>query len=118
MTYRSNDNAPVTKKEIFGWAMYDFANSSYTTVVVTYIYSAFFVSHIVPAESGLRDTYWSIAIAISTVLSVVLAPLLGALADLSGSKKRFLVVLTAMSVVFTASLFFVNPGQIWLGITF
>ncbi len=109
---------PVKKREIFGWAMYDFANSSYTTVVITYIYSAFFVSHIVPAESGLRDTYWALAITISTVLSVLLAPFLGAMADLSGTKKRFLIVLTTISVVFTASLFFVAPGQVWLGIAF
>lgn len=118
MTNSKNKPDSISKKEIFGWAMYDFANSSYTTVVITYIYSAFFVSHIVPAESGLRDTYWSIAIGISTILSVVLAPFLGSLADLSGNKKRFLMVLTAMSVVFTSSLFFVNPGQVWLGITF
>lgn len=118
MTNSKNKPDSISKKEIFGWAMYDFANSSYTTVVITYIYSAFFVSHIVPAESGMRDTYWSIAIGISTILSVVLAPFLGSLADLSGNKKRFLMILTAMSVVFTSSLFFVNPGQVWLGITF
>ncbi len=117
MTQKIVQNEPVSKREIFGWAMYDFANSSYTTVVITYIYSAFFVSHIVPEDSALRDTYWSAAIVISTLLSVILAPVLGAMADLTGNKKIFLAVLTAISVTFTASLFFVNPGQVWLGIS-
>lgn len=97
--------------------MYDFANSSYTTVVITYIYSAFFISHIVPQSSHMRDTYWAIAIIISTLLSVVLSPILGAMSDLSGHKKRYLTWLTAISVIFTAALFFVEPGQVWFGIT-
>ena len=114
----TNNSSPASKREIVGWAMYDFANSSYTTVVITYIYSAFFVSHIVPADSPLRDSYWSIAIALSTLLSVLLAPVLGALADRSGRKKKYLSVLTLVSVVFTGALFFIDPGEVWLGIAF
>jgi len=113
----NNKTSPVKKREIFGWAMYDFANSSYTTVVITYIYSAFFVSHIVPQSSQMRDSYWAIAIVISTLLSVILAPILGAMSDLSNHKKKYLTWLTTISVVFTAGLFFVEPGQIWFGIT-
>jgi UMF1 family MFS transporter len=110
-------NSTVKKREVFGWAMYDFANSSYTTVVITFIYSAFFISQIVPADSQMRDSYWSITIIVSTLLSVILAPFLGAFADYSGNKKKQLAVLTAISVFFTGSLFFVNPGEISLGIT-
>jgi len=112
-----NESQTIQKKEVFGWAMYDFANSSYTTVVITYIYSAFFISTIIPKESALQDTYWSIAIAISTLLSVILAPILGSMADINGKKKKYLFFLTIVSVTFTASLFFVEPGQVWLGIT-
>ena len=117
MISASKNSNKVSRREIFGWAMYDFANSSYTTVVITYIYSAFFISQIVPASSGLRDSYWAIAIVISTLLSVVLAPVLGAMADLSGRKKRYLTALTLISVLFTSGLFFVDPGEIWLGIS-
>ena len=117
MMSNPDNSEQIKKREIWGWAMYDFANSSYTTVVITYIYSAFFVSQIVPEASGLRDTYWSVAIVISTLLSVLLSPLLGAMADLSGQKKKYLFGLTLVSVVFTASLFFVDPGEVWLGIS-
>lgn len=105
------------KRQVFGWAMYDFANSSYTTVVITFIYSAFFISQIVPADSQMRDTYWSIVIVVSTLLSVILAPILGVFADYRGNKKKQLSVLTTISVVFTASLYFVDPGEIALGIS-
>jgi len=116
MVANINNNLPIQKREIFGWAMYDFANSSYTTVVITYIYSAFFISTIIPKDSILQDTYWSIAIAASTILSVLLSPILGAMADINGKKKKYLLWLTTVSVIFTASLFFVEPGQVWLGI--
>ncbi|NOT09180.1 MAG: MFS transporter [Gemmatimonadales bacterium] len=108
-----NVSPPVTKKEIFGWAMFDFANSSYTTVVITVVYSAFFVGHIVPPGSGMRDSYWSIAILLSTVVALVLSPLAGAICDYSGKKKRYLFYSTAVCALATASLAFVGPGGIW-----
>ena len=89
---------PVEKKEIFGWAMFDFANSSYTTVVITVVYSGFFVGYIVPPGSAIRDSYWSIAIILSTVLALVLSPLAGAICDLSGRKKRYLLGTTLATV--------------------
>lgn len=104
---------PVTKREIFGWAMFDFANSSYTTVVVTVVYSAFFVGFIVPPGSAVRDSYWSIAIILSTVLALVLSPLAGAICDLSGRKKTYLFATTVICAVATAALALVGPGSIW-----
>src|SRR5688500_688655 len=82
---------PVTKREIFGWAMFDFANSCYTTVVITAVYSAFFVAHIVPPGARARDSYWSTAIIISMALMLVLSPLAGAIIDKSGKKKAYLI---------------------------
>lgn len=104
---------PVKKREIFGWAMFDFANSSYTTVVITVVYSAFFVGFIVPPGSAVRDSYWSIAIILSTVLALVLSPLAGAICDLSGRKKTYLFATTLVCAVATASLAFVGPGGVW-----
>lgn len=109
----------VRKREIFGWAMYDFANSSYTTVVITFVYSAFFVSMIVPPElAHLKNTFWAASIAISTAIAIVLAPLVGILCDYSGRKKRYLAWCTWLSVLGTGGLYFVGPGDITLGIIF
>ncbi len=107
---------PVRKREIFGWAMYDFANSSYTTVVISVIYSSFFVDYIVPAESGARDTYWAIAIIASTVLALLLSPFVGAICDYGGGKKKWLALTTVVCAGSTLGLFFVEPGDLWLAV--
>ncbi len=107
---------PVTKKEVFGWAMFDFANSSYTTVVITVLYSKFFVGHIVPADSAVRQSYWSLAIILSTVIALVLSPLAGAICDYSGKKKRYLLLTAITCSLTTAFLAFVEPGGIWAAI--
>lgn len=108
--------APVRKREIFGWAMFDFANSSYTTVVISVVYSAFFVGYIVPQGSAARDSYWSLAMTLSTVLALVLSPLAGAICDYSGRKKTYLVITAAVCAVGTIALALAGPGQVALAI--
>lgn len=107
---------PGSKREIFGWAMYDVANQAYTTVVISFIYSAFFVSYIVPEDSALRDTYWSIALIGSMVMAIILSPIVGHKIDQGTRKKTLLAWSTAICVVFTSALWFVAPGYVWLGI--
>ena len=107
---------PVRRREIFGWAMYDFANSSYTTVVISLLYSGFFTAHIVPAGSELRDTYWSIAMVGSTLLAIALSPLVGAICDFGGHKKRHLATATVACALSTMALYVVDPGEVWLAI--
>lgn len=108
--------APVKKREIFGWAMYDFANSSYTTVVISIVYAAFFTTHIVPAESTTRDSYWAMGIVASTIIAIILSPLVGAICDYTGRKKRYLMYSTLTCAASTMALFFVQPGDIGLAI--
>ncbi|TGG91646.1 MFS transporter [Natronospirillum operosum] len=107
---------PGSKREIFGWAMYDVANQAYTTVVISFIYSAFFVSYIVPEDSRLQDTYWSIALIGSMLMAMVLSPIVGQRIDQGASKKRLLAWSTAFCVLFTCCLWFVAPGYVWLGV--
>lgn len=114
-----HENTQLNKKSVFGWAMYDFANSSYTTVVITFIYSAFFIAHIVPEElAHMRNSLWAVAITISTIISIFAAPFVGVICDLSGNKKGYLAACTFGSVFATACLYFVGPGNIALGLTF
>ena len=106
------------KKELFGWAMFDFANSSYTTVIITVVFSVIFPKIIVgDAESGYRmgNLLWSVALSVSYILVVVTAPILGAIMDHSASKKRFLFYSYVLVVLATASLYFVQPGMVLLG---
>ncbi len=106
----------ASNKEIFGWSMFDFANSSYTTVIITVVFSIIFPRLIVGDGPDYREgnLYWSIAIATSYFIVLLLAPILGAITDYTASKKKFLLGSCLVTVVFTALLYFVQPGMIGL----
>ena len=70
-------------KAIIGWCFYDFANSSFTTIVVTFIYSAFFADFIV-GNSSLGQVYWGNAVTICAIIIALLSPIMGAVADQGG----------------------------------
>lgn len=101
---------PVTKREIFGWCMYDVADSAFTTVIVTAVFALYF-EKIVTGDPHWSDLWWGRAASISEIIVAVAAPILGAIADFSGSRKKFLGVCAATIVVFTAALWFVGPGM-------
>ncbi len=101
----------ASKKEIFGWVMFDFANSSFTTVIITVVFSAYFVSHVV-GDEVLGVKYWGWGLAASNMMILLLGPVVGAVADYSGTKKRFLFISWLLCVVFTALLFFIGEGDV------
>lgn len=101
----------INRKTIFGWALYDFANSAFTTLVVTFVYSAYFTSSI--ASDEINGTqWWSLGITLSALIVAVLSPVLGALADAGGHRKAYLITTTWLSVVGTALLFFPKAGDV------
>ncbi|MEQ1778812.1 MAG: MFS transporter, partial [Nitrosomonas sp.] len=115
MSITSPKPDPATRRERFAWCMYDFANSGYTTVILTAIFNAYFVG-VVAADSGNGHAtlLWTLTIAAANGLVLISAPIVGAIADGSGAKKRFLVATTLGCVVFTALLSFVGPGDVTL----
>jgi len=94
--------------------MFDFANSAYTTIIVTVAFSIYFTKLVAPGANA--DWWWSVAVAVSNLIVLVLAPILGAIADGSGRKKPFLVSMWLLCVLGTAGLYFVTPGALVLGI--
>jgi len=106
----------VTRKELWAWYLYDFGNSAYAAVVLLAIYSAYFKEQIVGGAEGTR--LWGISTGIAMLVVAVTSPILGSIADVSGSKKRFLLFYTALVCVFTALLFFTGPGDIFIGMLF
>ena len=104
-------NPGVRRREVFGWAMYDFANSGYTTVVLTAVFNAYFVGA-VAGGAEWATLAWTLALAASSALVMLTMPVLGALADLHAMKKRLLVATTAGCVVATAALATVQPGDV------
>jgi UMF1 family MFS transporter len=111
----SSLNPGVRKREVFGWAMYDFANSGYTTVVMTAVFNAYFVG-VVAANASWATLAWTSALALSSAVVMLTMPSLGALADLRAIKLRLLAFSTAGCVLFTALLALAGPGDLWLAI--
>jgi MFS transporter, UMF1 family len=107
--------ANVTRREVWAWAMYDFANSGYTTVVITAIFNAYFVA-VIAGNAPWATFAWTLSLAISYALIMFIAPLIGAYADAYAAKKKLLAVTTAGCVIFTALLYFADAGSLWLAI--
>ncbi|MGH6626361.1 MAG: MFS transporter [Burkholderiaceae bacterium] len=106
-------NPGVRKREVFGWAMYDFANSGYTTVVITAVFAAYFVGGI--AQGAQWATFaWTAALSVSYAIVMLTMPSLGAYADLRAAKKRLLMLVTGGCVVATAALALAGPGSVAL----
>lgn len=92
------------------WCLYDWANSAFTTLVVTFVYATYFTQTF--AENADRGTVlWSRGITISSLVIAFVSPVLGAMADRSGLRRRFLVAATLVSVGATAWLAFIVPGS-------
>jgi UMF1 family MFS transporter len=100
------------KKERWAWYLYDFGNSAYAGVVLLAVYSAYFKGQVV---GGARGSWlWGLSIGIAILIS----PILGTIADFSGSKKKLLFIFTSINIVFTALLFFVEAGDVFIGMLF
>ena len=110
-------NPGVAKREVFGWAMYDFANSGYTTVVLTAVFNAYFVAA-VAGNAPWATFAWTAALSVSYALVMLVGPIVGAWADAHAAKKRLLFFTTALCVASTAALAGSSPGAVWWAVTF
>lgn len=104
---------PVRRREIFGWCCYDFANSAFITVVITVVYGPYFTGVVAAGWAG-ANTLWSVILAASQVVVMVFGPALGVLADVTGSKKKFLLSMMWVCSAATAALWLTGPGTVAL----
>ena len=112
---RATDRGDARPLEIWAWAMYDFANSGYTTVVITAIFNAYFVA-VVAADAPWATFAWTAALSASYALVILTAPVIGAYADLRANKKRLLAASTVGCALATAALALAGPGDIAIAV--
>jgi UMF1 family MFS transporter len=105
-----SSNPNQNRRAIFSWCMYDFANSPFTTLVVTFIYSTYFTRAIAGNEI-IGTALWSKGVTLSAIMVALLSPVMGALADKGGFRKLFLFITTVIAAVGSAVLFKFQPGQ-------
>ena len=104
------------RREVVSWSLYDFANQPFTTIIVTFIYSAFFVNIIAVNERN-GDAMWGFAIAITAIVVSILSPILGALADKGGYRKFFLMFFTWVCALCSILLYFPKEGDVYLALS-
>ncbi|WP_371321201.1 MFS transporter [Achromobacter seleniivolatilans] len=108
-------NPGVAKREVWAWAMYDFANSGYTTVILTAVFSTYFVG-VVAGRAPWATLAWTAALSLSYLIIMLTMPTLGARADARGSKRRLLYTSTIGCVAATLVLTQAGPGDVWLAL--
>jgi UMF1 family MFS transporter len=109
--------SPPSRLELWAWCLYDFANSSFTTLIVTVAYSIYFVRVVAGGlPDGMAERLWFWGYSLSMLIAAVLAPTLGAVADVRAAKRPFLIGSTLVCVVSTALLATVHAGEIVKGL--
>ena len=100
------------RKAINSWAMYDWANSAFVTTVMAAVLPVYY-SKVAGAtlQPHIATAYWGYTTTIALLIVAFLSPILGAIADFSGIKKKFLAYFAAMGIVGTALLYFVSTGD-------
>ncbi len=111
---KSDSEVKLHKRAITAWTMYDWGNSAFATTIMAAVlpvyYSTVAAAHLAP---NLATAYWGYTSSISALLAAVISPILGAVADFRGSKKRFLTIFMLIGVTATALLYLIQTGD-WL----
>lgn len=103
----------ASRKTIFSWGFFDFANTGFYVIIITLIFPIYFKKQL----AGGDESIWTRTIAVSMLLTAMLSPLLGSIADATSKKKFFLAVFTISCIVATAGLYFMTgPALLWLAI--
>ena len=110
-------SSKASSRTIFGWGMFDFANQAFTLLIITVIFGDLYTRVIVAdgPDYRLGNLLWSLALALSYLMVVLFAPLLGALADYAASRKRLLFISYLATVAASFALVVIEPGMVWLG---
>ena len=100
-------------KKIINFAFYDFANSAFTTIIITFIFSTYFAKQIAP-NPVLGQSYWGWTIGITGILVAIIGPLLGSVADKKNFTNLFIKLFTVICIILTSLLWFSKPSEKYL----
>src|SRR3989338_6103523 len=100
----------ANKKEAISWAFYDFANSAYALLILSFVFPIFFREVIAGGVNG--DFWWGLAVSVSVLLGGLASPIIGAIADHDSRRKRKFVLFGLLSMIGTAALYFTGPNTL------
>jgi UMF1 family MFS transporter len=107
--------ASLDRRRVLAWCFYDFANSAYSAVIIATVFSVYFARVIVGNETGRGDQVWGWAVSTSMVIVALTSPVLGAVADRAGVRKRLLFAFTALCILCVALFGTIQPGMVAWG---
>lgn len=105
----------MNRTRIAAWALYDFANSIYSAVIITVVFSIYYAAEIVGNETGLGDLWWGRVISVSALFVALSSPLLGSIADQAGVRKKMLLLYAYLCIVCVALFVTLENGMILQG---
>jgi UMF1 family MFS transporter len=105
----------MNRKQVAAWALFDFANSAYPAVITAAIFGAYYANTVVDNEGGLGDLWLARAASLSVLFVAVSSPVLGAVADRAGVRKKLLFLYTFMCVLFVSLFVTIEPGMVVWG---
>ena len=108
------ENARAPRRGLIGWALYDWANSPFSTLIITFVFATYFSRAIVGGDGAEGQTLWAYTIGISGIFIAILGPIFGAIADAGGRRKPWLFVFTALCVIASAMLWYAEPERDYL----
>ncbi|MFQ5730218.1 MAG: MFS transporter, partial [Waddliaceae bacterium] len=103
------DSPRITTKSLLSWAMYDWANSSFSAIIQTFVFAAYFTKH-VAANETLGSAQWGFVNGIAALIVALGGPILGAIADHGKHRKLWIVSFTYLCILATSLLWFVSPN--------
>ena len=105
----------MNNKHVGAWDLFDFANSVYPAVMTTAVFPVFYVNVVIGDDGGLGELWWSRAVSLSALVVAVSSPLLGAVADRGGARKRFMLGYTAVCLIAVAMMSTLDQGMVVQG---
>ena len=108
----------MNKKQVGAWALFDFANSVYPAVITTTVFSIYYVGTVVGNDTGRGQWWWGVSLAVSALIVAVTSPLLGAIADRAGARKKFMLAYTAVCLIGVLLMMGLRPGMVIAGFAF
>ena len=105
----------MNNKHVGAWALFDFANSVYPAVMTTAVFPVFYISFVVGDEGGVGELWWARAVSLSALIVAATSPLLGAVADRGGARKRFMLVYTLLCLAGVSMMSTLEQGMVVRG---
>lgn len=106
----------LSRRPVLAWALYDWANSAFATTVIAVFFPVYYSTLTADMDAQDSQFWFTLTLSASSLLIAVAAPLLGAIADHCGGRKKFLATFAMLGILMSVALVWVHAGLWWMGL--